>query len=66
MEKTKKCAKCGSLYELSFTRSIMRDKDSIDCEICGGLLLQWSESKIWEAKLLEKSDRNNPLNRFDE
>lgn len=54
MEKLKTCTGCGSVYELSFTRTLMRDKDLINCEVCGELLYQWSEAKIWEAKLNKK------------
>lgn len=58
MEKLKTCATCGSVYELSFTRTIMRDQDSLDCDVCGELLHRWSEAKIWEAKLLEKHENH--------
>ncbi len=58
MENIQTCNKCGSIYELLFTRSIMRDKDSIDCGVCGRELHKWSEAKIWEAKLIEKHENH--------
>jgi ribosomal protein S27E len=54
------CAKCGSVYELSYTRTIMRDRDSVDCRICGEELYSWSEAKIWEAKLIEEHANHLP------
>jgi len=56
MKKIQTCTKCGSVYELSFTRTVMRDQDSIDCEVCGERLHRWSEAKIWEAKLIERKE----------
>lgn len=50
------CSKCGSTYELTYTRTIMRDQDSIDCDICGQLLHRWSEAKVWSAKLIDKKE----------
>lgn len=58
MNKQITCNKCGSLYELSFTRIIMRDSDSIDCDVCGEQLYQWSEAKIWSAKLIERKENH--------
>jgi len=58
MKKLEPCGKCGSVYELSFTRTTMRDQDYIDCDICGVQLYRWSEAKIWEAKLIEKHENH--------
>lgn len=54
------CSKCGSIYELSYTRITMRDRDSIDCKVCGKELYSWSEAKIWEARLLEQHTNHVP------
>lgn len=48
------CQKCGSRYRLSFTKVIFRDKDTIECLVCGEELHRWNEAKIWHAELLEK------------
>jgi hypothetical protein len=58
MEKEIACEKCGSVYELSFTKTIMCDQDSLPCEICGQLLHRWREAKIWEAKLIHKKENH--------
>ncbi|MBS1175032.1 MAG: hypothetical protein H6R05_1163 [Burkholderiaceae bacterium] len=52
------CAKCGSVYELSYTRTIMRDKDVINCEICHNQIYSWSEAKIWSARLVVKCENH--------
>ena len=52
------CNKCGSIYELKSTKLIFRDKDSIDCEICGEELHSWNAAKMWEAKLLDKHENH--------
>ena len=56
------CQNCGSVYELSYKRFPMRDKDIIYCEICGKELYSWNEGKIWSAKLVTKklNHKNNP------
>ena len=52
MDKEVICSKCGSIYQLSYTRTITRDKDSmIECTVCGQLLYSWN------AKLLKKGSK---------
>lgn len=46
------CEKCGSEYLMSYTSTIMRDRDSISCDQCGHIFFKWNEAKIWEAKLI--------------
>jgi hypothetical protein len=58
MDKEKTCSNCGSIYRLSYTRCIMRDRDSIDCEVCGVELHRWNEAKLWQAQLLERHDNH--------
>jgi len=52
------CGKCGSLYELSFTRLITRDSDSISCEVCGEELYRWDEAKAWSQKLIQRHENH--------
>jgi DNA-directed RNA polymerase subunit RPC12/RpoP len=52
------CSKCGSIYNMSYTRTIMRDKDSIDCDVCGNRLFSWNEAKIWSSKLIERHEKH--------
>lgn len=51
------CSRCGSLYKLRYTRTIMRDKDSLDCEFCGCEIYSWNEAKIWSAVLIKAGKR---------
>lgn len=48
------CAHCDAKYILSYSRLNWRDKDTIECEICGKTLHSWNEAKMWEAKLISK------------
>lgn len=57
---TKTCSTCGSVYQMSYTSTIMRDQDQINCEVCGALLKRWSEAKIWGAKLVERHENHKP------
>ena len=50
-----KCT-CGAEYELVETHIAQRDKDSIECDICGKEIKRWNGSTIWFAKLISKPD----------
>lgn len=52
------CKRCGSIYELTYERTITKDTDSIDCEICGKKLYSWNEAKIWSAQLIEQKENH--------
>lgn len=54
----KQCVDCGSLYKLECSSLNWRDKDSIDCEICGSTLHKWNEAKTWDAKLIKRGGRS--------
>jgi len=56
------CSHCQSKYHLNSERLNWRDKDKIDCEVCGHELFSWSEAKIFTATLIErgKSHEQNP------
>lgn len=54
----KRCSNYGSIYRLEYTSLNWRDKDSIDCEVCGSVLHRWNEAKAWEAELIGKTERN--------
>ncbi len=49
-----KCPHCQSQYHLNSERLNWRDKDSINCEVCGQELFSWSEAKIYTATLVER------------
>ena len=50
------CIKCGSAYWITSSHIPDRDKDTITCEICGEILVEWNEARIFEAKLIRRSD----------
>ncbi len=56
MDKNILCSKCGSKYRLTFTRIRERDKDKIYCNVCGELLFEYDEAKIWSANLVERRE----------
>ena len=52
------CKTCGSIYELTYRRIIMRDNDSINCQVCGEKdIFSWNEAKIWTAKLVVRKEK---------
>lgn len=53
-EKKITCEQCGSSYLLEEFRLPVRDRDSINCEVCGNKLKEWNEAKCWSATLLSR------------
>lgn len=52
------CSKCGSVYELTSTKIMFRDKDSLSCDVCNQVIHQWNEAKIWDARLVERKENH--------
>lgn len=52
----KVCPKCGSEYQINKIKLIMRDKDSINCDVCGEELLSWNGAVMYDAKLIKRAD----------
>jgi len=50
------CPQCGSEYEVTSQKTITRDIDSIECDVCGVTLKQWSGSTIYAAKLIKRGE----------
>lgn len=51
-----KCNNCGSLYKVRKHKSPIRDKDSIQCEVCNSTLLRWNGGVYYtDCKLINKS-----------
>jgi ribosomal protein S27E len=48
------CEGCGSVYKVTKFKTIMRDKDSIDCEVCGHELLSWNGGTMYRAQLIKR------------
>lgn len=50
------CKQCGSTYWITSEHIRVRDKDSISCEVCGAVLIEWNEARVYDAKLLKRKD----------
>ena len=48
------CGVCGSEYELTSFHFPVRDKDSIECEVCGTTIKSWSSSRAWNSRLVKR------------
>lgn len=46
--------RCGAKYELIEIHSMIRDKDSLECEVCGTELIHWNGGCFWIAKRIEE------------
>lgn len=49
------CKQCGSTYSMRRIKIIMRDKDSIRCEVCGETLISWNGAEMFEATLTNRA-----------
>ncbi len=47
------CSKCKSTYVLTSTNSVGH-APSVQCEVCGALMIGWGSSKIWVAELVTR------------
>ncbi len=52
------CSNCGSVYHLTSNHIPVRDKDTIECQVCGTQIFSWNESKIWYSKLVERHENH--------
>ena len=41
------CPRCGAVYELAECKTIMRDKDSLECNFCNETLIKWNGASFW-------------------
>ena len=53
MTELKRCSNCGATYEITKHKLIMRDKDSLDCDVCGKELMHWNGAEMFTSKLIE-------------
>jgi uncharacterized Zn finger protein len=50
------CRICGSVYELTAHKIVIKESGVIQCKVCGQVIFVWDEAKLWSAKLvIEKS-----------
>lgn len=47
------CPSCGAVYAVTLQRFPTRDKDSADCECCGHVMAEWSDTEVPSFKLIE-------------
>lgn len=52
------CPVCGSKYEITKHKIIMRDKDSIECDICNHPIISWNGGVMYSSKLLERNEKH--------
>ena len=52
------CPKCGSVYNVEYHHSPMRDYDKFNCEVCGYEMDKWN-STTWLAYTLV--ERHEPV-----
>lgn len=48
MERT--CPKCGAVYELIEYKTIMLDRDSLECDFCNETIIKWNGASFWVVK----------------
>ena len=55
------CGKCGSVYELTEHKAIMRDRDSLTCDVCEEEMFSWNGAVYYTSQIIErgKSCRTN-------
>ena len=58
----KTCSRCGSEYAISYYKLRLRDTDSIDCEVCGARLMEWSHARMYSAQLTKRTEWPPPSN----
>ncbi len=51
------CPKCKSEYRIHQGHVPMRDKDQINCDICGDLIKRWNGSRVFNAELLKAGEK---------
>ena len=62
MSEEKICDRCGSEYRLTRHHEAMRDKDSINCEVCGEELISWNGGGYYTSYLLERREKHKDSN----
>lgn len=50
------CLHCGSVYERTYMKVSMRDKDHADCDVCERRLESWDGSVIPMHRLIKRGD----------
>ena len=48
------CPKCGAAYELTEINTMVRDKDSLECNFCNETLIKWNGASFFIIKEVTK------------
>lgn len=48
------CPTCGSEYEIQRHKTMMRDKDSLNCEVCGQEIESWNGGVMFTSKITKR------------
>jgi hypothetical protein len=49
---------CGAKYQLTSFKIGQKDKDKLECDVCGAIIHSWNEGKIWNKKRIDiKEDK---------
>jgi len=43
----------GSKYLLTAIKIGQKDKDTLECDVCGATIHSWNEGKIWNKKRID-------------
>lgn len=51
--------RCGARYRITSHDIIMRDKDSIECEVCGATIERWNGGVVYAAQRLPDEEKGS-------
>lgn len=54
------CEQCGSTYSLQEHQALMRDHDSLRCEVCRFTMKSWNSSRWYSATLVRAAEWPKP------
>jgi predicted nucleic acid-binding Zn ribbon protein len=54
------CPACGSEYEIQQRKTMLRDRDSINCEVCGREIRSWNGGVMFTSKITKRGAISNP------
>lgn len=59
------CDTCGSIYEFTSQKAIMRVKEDFNCDECDAIIYKCNEAKDWSYKLVERKNNHMKENKGD-
>ncbi len=48
------CSNCGSVYTLMRMALPSRDRDHLNCDVCGSIFFSWKEAACYTDKLVSR------------